>query len=146
MFVITAERAEAYLRAQAPVEPEQPATEVAQPAAPGQGIKEAPDTYRASTGGPSASQAGKADPDDPFGTPAVQPGQAAVLTWSGDIPAQKWVNFYMKVLTKITTGANLQLTLRVVASSDQGFSQQKADEMQAALRELGLDPHITIEQ
>jgi hypothetical protein len=67
------------------------------------------------------------------------------LTWNGDIPAQKWVNFYMKVLTKISSGSNLQLSLRVVATNDQGFSQQKAEEMRAALRELGLDPNITIE-
>jgi methylmalonyl-CoA mutase cobalamin-binding subunit len=40
----------------------------------------------------------------------------------------------------------LQLTLRVVASSDQGFSQQKADEVRAALRELGLTDVVVVER
>jgi hypothetical protein len=144
MFVITAERAEAYLAAQAPAEPEPPVDEPAPPA-PSLGVKDGPGGYDVAGGKtppPPPGQPGNAAQAD---MPAVQGSAAAVLTWNGDIPAQKWVNFYIKVLTKIASGSNLQLTLRVVATSDQGFSQQKADEMRAALRELGLEPGITIE-
>jgi len=145
LFVITAERAEAYLRAQAPVEPELPTVQVARPAAPYQAVKDATGTYHVSVGGSPESQGGQPDAGTDAGVQPSLPDSAAMLTWNGDIPAQKWVNFYMKVLTKISSGSNLHLTLRVVATSDQGFSQQKADEMRAALRELGLDPSISIE-
>jgi hypothetical protein len=140
MFVITAERAEGYLRAQTPVEPEPPVVEPAPPIPP-LGVKEGFGGYQVTGGETSPNQPGRAAQVD---KPAAQGGAATVLTWTGDIPAQKWVNFYMKVLTKITAGANLQLTLRVVASSDQGFSQQKADEMRAALRELGLTDAVVV--
>jgi hypothetical protein len=144
MFVITAERAEAYLRAQAPADPEPPVVETAPPA-PVLGVKDGPGVYHIAGGKthlPPAGQPGHVEQAD---APAVQGSAVTVLTWNGDIPAQKWVNFYMKVLTKISSGSNLQLSLRVVATNDQGFSQQKAEEMRAALRELGLDPNITIE-
>ncbi len=140
MFVITAERAEAYLRAQTPVEPEPPVVEPAPPIPP-LGVKEGSGSYQVTGGETSPNQPGRAAQVD---KPAAQGGAATVLTWTGDIPAQKWVNFYMKVLTKVTAGANLQLTLRVVATSDQGFSQQKADEMRAGLRELGLTDVIVV--
>jgi hypothetical protein len=140
MFVITAERAEAYLRAQTPVEPAPPVVEPAPPIPP-LGVKEGSGGYQVTSGETSPNQPGRAAQVD---KPAMPGGAATVLTWTGDIPAQKWVNFYMKVLTKITAGANLQLTLRVVASSDQGFSQQKADEMRAALRELGLTDVVVV--
>lgn len=140
MFVITAERAEAYLRAQAPAEPAPPVVGPAPPIPP-VGVKEGPGGYQVTGDETSPNQPGRAPEVD---KPAVQGGAAAILTWNGDIPAQKWVNFYMKVLTKITAGANLQLTLRVVASSDQGFSQQKVDEVRAALRELGLTDVVVV--
>jgi hypothetical protein len=142
MFVITAERAEAYLAAQTPAEPAPPVVEPAPPA-PALGVKDGGSGgYHIAAGETPPGQPGRAAEVD---TPAVRGGAATVLTWNGDIPAQKWVNFYMKVLTKISSGSNLQLSLRVVATNDQGFSQQKAEEMRAALRELGLDPNITIE-
>ena len=136
MYVITAETAEAYVRAQAKAEPELPLVDAKSTTE--HGVKEPAGTYGV---GPTTSLAPQ--PVQPelgalAGGLATKSTIPTTLTWTGDIPAQKWVNFYMKVLTKISTGSDLRLTLRVVASSDQGFSQQKADEMRAALRELGL--------
>jgi hypothetical protein len=60
------------------------------------------------------------------------------FTWTGEVPAQKWVNFYMKVLSKFATGGGLSLTVTASVSPEQGVSRSRVDEMRAALRELGL--------
>lgn len=65
------------------------------------------------------------------------------LTWNGEISPQKWVNFYMKVLTKFVSKEQMTLTLHVDVSDGDGISQQKIAEMKAALEELGLDSTIT---
>lgn len=66
----------------------------------------------------------------------------AKIAWSGDIPAQKWMNFYAKVLSKFAAGMGLKLTLRVEVNSEGGISTQKVDETKVALRELGLPDTI----
>ena len=60
------------------------------------------------------------------------------LVWSGDVPHQKWMNFYTKVLSKFAATAALKLTLRVEVAPAEGVSPQKVDETKVALRELGL--------
>ena len=47
------------------------------------------------------------------GGPARTPEQRSALTWSGEIPYQKWMNFYTKVLTKLGVGGDLTLTVKV---------------------------------
>lgn len=64
----------------------------------------------------------------------------ASLRWTGDIPPQKWMKFYMKVLSRFATGPGLKLTVTVtveVAPPD-GVPASKVDEARVALRELGL--------
>jgi hypothetical protein len=56
------------------------------------------------------------------------------LVWSGDIPHQKWMNFYTKVLFKFAATAGLKLTLRVEVAPIEGISPQKVDETKVALR------------
>src|SRR5439155_8229133 len=41
------------------------------------------------------------------------PANASRLVWSGDVPHQKWMNFYTKVLAKFAASGGLKLTLRV---------------------------------
>jgi len=60
------------------------------------------------------------------------------LVWNGDVPHQKWMNFYTKVLSKFSATAGLKLTLRVEVAPPEGVSPQKVDETKVALRELGL--------
>jgi hypothetical protein len=60
------------------------------------------------------------------------------LVWSGDVPHQKWMNFYTKVLSKFASAAGLKLTLRVEFAPAGGVSSQKVDETKVALRDLGL--------
>ena len=67
------------------------------------------------------------------------------LTWNGNIPPQKWMNFYTKVLSKFAGGKGLKLTLSVEVAEEGGISTQKIEETKAVLRELGLDDNVSNE-
>jgi hypothetical protein len=64
------------------------------------------------------------------------------LRWSGEVPPQKWMNFYTKVLSRFVTGSGLKLTVRVDVAPEGGVSKQKVDEARSALRELGLSDDV----
>ncbi|WP_254175247.1 ATP-binding protein [Planktothrix pseudagardhii] len=64
------------------------------------------------------------------------------LSWKGEITPQKWMNFYMRVLSKLTTDQDVKLTLKIEFSIEGEISQQKRDETKVALQELGLDDHL----
>jgi hypothetical protein len=64
-----------------------------------------------------------------------------VIEWDGDVPPQKWMNFYTKVLSKFATRKGLKLRV-VVEVSD--ASEHDVEEMTAALMDLGLDNEIQI--
>ena len=70
-------------------------------------------------------------------TPPVT-DKTAVLRWSGEVPAQKWMNFYTKVLSRFATTKSLRLTVAVDVAPDGGVSKQAMEETKTALRELGL--------
>lgn len=93
-------------------------------------------------GGPAPAVAVKA-PLPPSEPPP--PRKVARLSWSGAIPAQKWMNFYTKVLARFATTPGLKLTLRVEVAPPDGVSTQAAEDMRVALRELGLDDKIDTE-
>jgi hypothetical protein len=76
------------------------------------------------------------------GSPPLSPQPTAApgtLKWTGDIPPQKWMNFYTKVLSKFASGQGLRLTLSIEVSPEGGISQQKIEETRVALHELGLN-------
>lgn len=64
------------------------------------------------------------------------------LSWRGEIPSQKWMNFYTKVLSKFALGHKLKITLQMDVSQDAGISKQKVEETKVALRELGLGDEV----
>jgi hypothetical protein len=66
------------------------------------------------------------------------PASIPRLVWSGDVPHQKWMNFYTKVPSKFAATSGLRLTLRVEVAPPEGVSPQRVDETKVALRELGL--------
>jgi hypothetical protein len=66
------------------------------------------------------------------------PANVPRLVWNGEVPHQKWMNFYTKVLSKFAATAGLKLTLRVEVAPAEGVSPQKVEETKVALRELGL--------
>jgi len=79
-------------------------------------------------------------------TPPTQPSPAAItrLVWSGDIPAQKWSNYYMKVLTRFVSNNEVKLTLQVEIRNGSGISAHQVEEMRVALRELGVGDGVEV--
>lgn len=78
------------------------------------------------------------------GKPGIEftPNRPSGVKWTGEIPAQKWMNFYTKVLTRLGVQSGLKLTVSVEYESQDAVSKQKLDEVRSALRELGLSDKI----
>jgi len=131
MFVITAEVARAYLDAQSTPPPVGVPVEGG-----GTGVG-------TGTGG-GAEPAGTPIEPQPAPTPPVPgPAKIAGIRWSGEVPPQKWMNFYTKVLSRFAATPGLKLTIVVEVSPSDGLSTQSLEETQNALRELGLDDRVT---
>ena len=122
VFIITKETAEAYLKTRATpppattipgVPPTNPTSNVVLPVVP-----------------PPVSQ------------PPLVPINASVLKWTGEIPHQKWMTFFTKVLSKFASARGLKLTVTVEVSPEGGVSKQKIEETKSALRELGLNDDL----
>jgi hypothetical protein len=78
-------------------------------------------------------------------TPPAKPStkkEPTALSWEGVVPAQKWMNFYTKVLSKFAASKGLKLTVRFELDGEGPISQQKVEETKVALRELGLDDDV----
>jgi len=71
---------------------------------------------------------------------------ASSIVWEGEIPPQKWMNFYTKVLSKFATGEGLKIYLKFEAKPESGISSQKIEETKVSLRELGLREDIEIKE
>lgn len=70
------------------------------------------------------------------------PKEIKGLRWSGEVPAQKWMNFYTKVLAKYATSGQLKVRVTFEVAPDGGLLPQRAEETKALLRELGLDDGV----
>jgi hypothetical protein len=137
MFLITGNTAEAYLAAKAAAAREEARSqEVVQPeelsASPGV-VKENGATLDLQTQGASVQVLIQEPTPEENGEKPIRK-----LTWRGEIPAQKWTTFYLKVLSRFATGGGLKLTLQMDLSPEGGVSRQKLEETRIALRELGL--------
>ena len=76
--------------------------------------------------------------------PPPSPSQKRI-SWNGEIPAQKWMNYYMKVLAQYAAEKDLKLTVSFQVTPETGASEQSINETKAALRELGLDDTVIVE-
>ena len=121
MFIVTKETAEAYLKTRASLPASATAPTPSAPAAP----------VAVSTMG-----------FDSILSPSPAASTASGLTWIGEIPPQKWMNFYTKVLSKFASARGLKLTVKVEVSPEGGVSKQKLDETKSALHELGLNDDV----
>jgi hypothetical protein len=81
--------------------------------------------------------------DEPVLPPSL-PGEQTIR-WRSEVPAQKWMNFYTKVLSKYATSPSLKIEVGFSVSVDREQVQGKAAETKSALRELGLDDDVAIE-
>jgi hypothetical protein len=121
MFIVTKETAEAYLKGRATAAAPTPVPPMADPTG--------------SVGPPVASLTST--------QPPLVPMTASGLAWIGEIPPQKWMNFYTKVLSKFASARGLKLTVKVEVSPEGGVSKQKLEETKSALRELGLTDDVS---
>ena len=94
---------------------------------------------------PEATPEEKAKPQLDLIRKTPPPPKLTRLVWKGDVPPQKWMNFYTKVLSRFATASGLKLTLRVEIAPSGGISTQAADEMKVALRDLGLNDDFECE-
>ncbi|MCL4466049.1 MAG: DUF499 domain-containing protein [Chloroflexi bacterium] len=68
--------------------------------------------------------------------------ETKVLRWKGDVPPQKWMNFYTKVLSRFAKGAGLTLKVEFQVDGDGDVTDAKVEETRTALRELGLSENL----
>ena len=61
--------------------------------------------------------------------------------WDGEIPHQKWTQFYNRILSKFAIRKGLKLT---VAVDILDASLEEVEDMRAALRELGLEDEVIV--
>src|SRR5438552_3629501 len=64
------------------------------------------------------------------------------IAWRGKVPAQKWMNFYTKVVARFVSAPGLELEVQLVVPPSDGVTQGKAEEARSALRELGLNEDL----
>jgi hypothetical protein len=64
------------------------------------------------------------------------------IAWRGKVPAQKWMNFYTKVVARFVSAPGLELEVQLVVPPSDGVTQAKAEEARSALRELGLNEEL----
>ena len=117
--------------------------------------RETAEAYKAGRGVPSPDGILTPTVTSPEGGPTTGPHSSPVtdgqppppagvshFVWSGEVPHQKWMNFYTKVLSKFASTAGLSIMLRVEVAPVGGISSQKVEETKVALRELGLKDSI----
>ena len=128
VFLISQEQAEEYLKTREPGATPTGAPTVGTPEAVGAGAQGVEPVPTVPAGAPGA-----------VAPPAGATGSAVTgFNWSGVLPAQKWMNFYTKVLSRFATGDGMTLTVTVDVAPTGGVPKSKVDETRVALRELGL--------
>lgn len=132
MFIITKETAEQFLLAKQQPSPAEPIP-----------VDKTSDDDK-STSIKEVGMGESYDVDDDVATENQQPQVISNISWEGEVPSQKWMTFYNKVLTKFAVGSGLKLSVKVEVSQPDGISTQKIDETKVSLRELGLDDHLNI--
>ncbi len=65
------------------------------------------------------------------------------IRWSGNVPPQKWMQFYTKVLSKYATSPDLKIEVSFQMKVEQDQGDAKAAETKTGLRELGLDDGVS---
>jgi hypothetical protein len=125
VFIIRKETADAYKTSAVPPVPETP------------GAGQTEESGGKPTEAPATPSGDKIPPPHP-----VPADLFSRIEWTGEIPPQKWMNFYTKVVSKFAASKGVKLTVTFEAAPDTGVSKQKIDEVKAALRELGLDPEV----
>ena len=94
------------------------------------------------TGGDGGGDEGDGGREDRDGDETFDDLSARGIRWTGQVPPQKWMNFYTKVLSRFATTPGLKLTVTFEVPSPDDPTRAKADEARTGLKELGLDDGI----
>ena len=76
--------------------------------------------------------------------PPAPPSQPNGIRWQGNVPPQKWMNFYTKVLSRFTATPGLTLTVRFEVPPESDATAAQIEETRTALRELGLEEDLEL--
>jgi hypothetical protein len=134
VFIITREVAEAYKKIKEAPRPAAPPT-----------IKEPGDDYTPAGTGDGATPPTVIEVPVPPGKSTPSGERVTQLMWTGEVPAQKWMNFYTKVLTRFATTKGLKIKIDFEVLQAEGISEQKVEETKMALRELGLGDDVEVQ-
>src|SRR5436309_656334 len=69
---------------------------------------------------------------------------AKSLRWRGNVPPQKWMNFYTKVLSRFASTPGLRLTVSFEVPPESNVTKAQIEETRTALRELGLEENLEL--
>jgi len=69
-----------------------------------------------------------------------------VVRWEGEVPARKWNNFYLKVLSPFGGSDGLRVTAKIEIAPPGGVTRQKTEEIRTALDDLGLNTDVEGEE
>ncbi|MFO8089870.1 MAG: hypothetical protein R6U13_08550 [Desulfatiglandaceae bacterium] len=97
-------------------------------------------------GDSSVPVAGEGSTKSTFTQEVEEGKKISLLRWSGEVNPQKWMNFYMKILSRFITSGGLKIKLEIEIKPEDGISKQTVDQTKAALREMGLDENIEIDE
>ena len=78
--------------------------------------------------------------------PPHSPQKPGTLSWSGEVPAQKWMHFYTKVLTRFIKDGSLKINVSFESSAEGGFDKSQIEETRSALRDIGVNENIKEEK
>ena len=85
---------------------------------------------------PAPAEAGSEAPPAPVGKRLVH--------WQGQVPPQKWMNFYTKVLSKLASSSDLTLTVKFEVPLDQDEAESRREDSRSGLKELELDDDVQL--
>lgn len=74
--------------------------------------------------------------------PPPPPRGDKALRWTGEIPPQKWMNFYTKVLSKLVAAGGLKVNVSVQSAPEGGVTDRQVEDVKTALRGLGLNDSV----
>jgi len=77
-------------------------------------------------------------------SPPTFPPEEKSLKWTGEIPHQKWMNFYTKVISKLVVAGGLKISVSIQSNPEGGVSERQTEDVRTALRGLGLDDEVDL--
>lgn len=82
------------------------------------------------------------DRTDSYQLSDSKPTPTLPIRWESDVPTQRWMNRYTRVLSKFTSTPGLRVRVSFELPADSTVSDAKLEEARTALRELGLAENL----